>query len=248
MKRTLLATAALLALAAAARASDPVGIYGLIEKVVLEPESGKAERAQVWGVFRQAKPRAGGDEYEKPVYGYLYYTLTSGQEGDCRREWADLKEVADTGQVIAFAGRYQELGRVRKAAEKVEKPDAYPVAGGMHKLNENSGMAKELRSIARPSSPADGGEVEPGPVALRAHGIADKERKDVKYVFEITNAAGDKETSEPVAAGERANVASWKPKMQVKAGEKYSVRVWAVAGDWKGPALTTTFKGKKSAG
>ena len=85
-----------------------------------------------------------------------------------------------------------------------------------------------------------------GKVVIRAHGIADKDRKDVRYVFEITNAAGDKETSEPVEAGERANVASWTPKMAVKAGEEYTWRVWAVAGDWKGPAITATFKGKSA--
>lgn len=248
MRRTLLlAAAALLALGGAARASDPVGIYGLVDKVVLEPSEDKPERAQVWGVFRLAKEKS-GDDYLEPVYGYLYYTAVSGKEESCRREWADLKRVAGTGDAVAFAGRYQALGKVRKAAEKPEKPDAYPIAGGLHRLKAESGIGKELRSLALPTEPADGGEAEPGKVVLRAHGIADKERKDVKYVFEITNARGDKETSEPVEAGARTNVASWTPKMQVKQGEQYTVRVWAVAGDWKGPALTSTFKGGKSAG
>jgi hypothetical protein len=236
---------AFLALAGTVRASDPVGIYALVEKVVLEPED-KPERVQVWGVFRLAKPRAGGDEYRQPAYGYLYYSLDSSKEKECRIEWSDLKKVAGNGQVIAFAGRYQELGNVRKASAKPEKPDTYPVAGGMDKLNANDRMAKELRSIALPAEPADGRDVPDAKVVLRAHAIADKDRENVRYVFEITNATGEKETSNPVEAGEKTDVASWKPKMTVKSGELYTWRVWAVAGDWKGPSITATFKGKSA--
>jgi hypothetical protein len=246
MRRTLLlAMASLLALAGSARASDPVGIYALVEKVVLEPSEGKPERAQVWGVFRLAKPRAGGDEYQKPAHGYLYYSLASGKEDETRREWADLKEVAGTGQVIAFSGRYEKLGRVRKAAEKVEKPDPYPAGVEMYKLNGSKGMAKELRALALPQQPADGGEVEPGAaLTLRAHRIADTDRKSVKYLFELTNPAGDKETSDPVAVGSRNDLATWSPKTPIQPGEEYHWRVWAVDGDWKGEALTSSFKGK----
>jgi hypothetical protein len=239
----LLAAVALLALGGAARASDPVGIYALVEKVVLEPEGGKPERAQVWGIFRLAKAQR-GDEYREPVYGYLYYKLAPGKEGDTRREWADLKEVAGNGQAVAFAGRYQELGKVRKASEKAEKPDPYPIGQEMHKLQGNQGMAKELRSLPMPTEPADDGYVAHGAVTLKAHGIADKDRKNVRYVFEITNPAGDKETSAPIEAGSRANAVSWQPKMEVKGIKNYTWRVWAVDGDWKGPAMTAVFFGK----
>jgi hypothetical protein len=236
----LLAALALLALGGAAHASDPVGIYALIEKVVLEPEGGKPERAQVWGIFRLAKANR-GDEYREPVYGYLYYKLEPGKEGDTRREWADLKEVAGKGQAVAFAGRYQELGKVRKASEKAEKPDPYPIGQEMHKLQGGQGMAKELRALPMPTEPADGGYVAHGAVTLKAHGIADTDRKNVRYVFEITNPAGDKETSEPMEAASRTNVVSWQPRMAVGGLKEYSWRVRAVDGDWKGPAIAATF-------
>jgi hypothetical protein len=242
----LLTAVALLAVGGAARASDPVGIYGLVEKVVLEPNADKPERAQVWGAFRLAKARAGGDEYEKPVYGYLYYALADGKADDCRREWADLKSVAGTGQAIAFAGRYDKKGTVRPAAAKPDKPDAYPIAAGVTKLSPSTGMANELRSLALPDQPLDGGEVAAGAVTLRARPIGDKERKDVQYVFIISNAAGDEEGSKPFALEAGSKEASWKPKMVVKAGEKYSWRVFAVAPDWRGPELTATFKGKSA--
>jgi hypothetical protein len=247
MRRTLLLTAAaLLAVGGAARASDPIGVYALVTKVVTEPSQGDAERVQVFGVFRLAD-RKSGDDYQPAAYGYLYYSLAPGKAGDSRREWTDLKRVEGTGDVIAFASRYQALGTVRKAADKPDKPDPYPIASGLHRIRAADGIGQELRSLAPPTEPADGGEAAPGAVTLRAHAIADKERKDVKYVFEISNARGDKETSQPVEAGARADTASWKPKMQVKPSEEYTWRVWAVAGDWKGPALTATFKAKKSA-
>jgi hypothetical protein len=243
-RRLLLAVAALLAVGGAARASDPVGIYGLVEKVVLEPSADKAERAQVWGVFRLAT--RGGDEYAKPEHGYLYYSLAPGKADDCRREWADLKSVAGTGEVVAFAGRYDQKGTVRQAGVKPEKPDPYPIAAGVSKLSPSSGIAKDLRSTPVPDQPADGGEVVAGAVTLSARPIADKERKDVKYVFIIANAAGDEEGSKPFAPAADSKEVSWKPKMQVKPGEKYTWRVFAVAPNWRGPELAVTFKGKSA--
>jgi hypothetical protein len=234
------AAAALLAAAGAARASDPVGIYALIDKVVLEPKEDKPERAQVWGVFRFAVKNA-GDEYTAPTAGYLYFKLAPDKEEATRREWADLKKVAGTGQVVAFASRYGEKGTPHKASEKPDKTDAYPVAGGMHKIANGGDIAKDLRSIALPAKPEDGGEVAAGSVSLSAKPIADKDRKNVKYVFEISS-GGDKETSDAQEAGKDG--VEWKPKLAVKAGKEYTWRVWAVSGDWKGPAVTATFKGK----
>jgi hypothetical protein len=241
----LLAAAALLALTATARASDPIGIYGLVEKVVLEPSTGQPERAQVWGAFRLAKT-GGGDEYQEPAGGYLYYALVPGKEADCRREWADLKSVAGTGEVVAFGARYEPKGTVRKAAEKPDKPDPYALGFGLQKMAPGGRIAKELRSLALPEAPADGGEVAAGPVTLRARHIADKERRGTQYVFAITNPAGDVETSQPLAPPADKDVASWTPKTMVKAGEQYSWQVFAVAADWRGPVLTSTFKGKSA--
>jgi hypothetical protein len=246
MRRILLAAVVgLLAWAGAARASDPVGIYALVEKVVLEPKDDKAERAQVWGVFRFAVKNS-GDEYSAPVYGHIDYGLAPGKTDDTRREWADLKKIAGTGQAVAFASRYGAKGTLRKASEKSDKHEAYPIADGLHKLDSDGEIAKGLRSVAMPSEPEDGRDVPDGKVLLRAHAIADRDREKVRYVFEITNAAGDKETSEPVAAGERSREATWNPKMKVKGGEEYTWRVWAVSGDWKGPAITATFRGKSA--
>ena len=67
-----------LVLAVTARASDPIGVYGLIDHVVMEPSEGMAERVQVWGVFTTADRQT--RSYTEPVRGYLYYALPGDQQ------------------------------------------------------------------------------------------------------------------------------------------------------------------------
>jgi hypothetical protein len=135
MKRKILvvAVAAAIALAAGSlRASDQIGVYALITKVVLEPNDTSPTAAQVWGAFTIAVPNswgslelpAGGfgnpgvgDVYGPVQVGYLYYGC-SGQpdavtrliptevDARCANEWRDLKSVAGTGKVVGFGARH----------------------------------------------------------------------------------------------------------------------------------------------
>jgi hypothetical protein len=119
MKRMVFSSLAALLLAAAwAQASDPVGIYALIDKVVQEPKDGTPERIQVWGVFVLGSNR--GNEHTPPMRGYMYFSTTPGKEELCRREWADLKKIAGTGQVVAFGSSYAPTGHVRKPQPRKE--------------------------------------------------------------------------------------------------------------------------------
>jgi hypothetical protein len=131
----LLCTAALLAGAAsAARASDPIGIYAFVDRVVFEPSEATPERIQVWGGFALAKAK-NRDDYHDAERGYLYFKLRAGEEDICQKEWADLKSVAGTGQIVAFGSRSQTNAiTLRKADAKVEKPDVYPKSWGMNKV------------------------------------------------------------------------------------------------------------------
>ena len=114
--------------AAPARASDPVGIYALIDKVVIE--EGNPQRVQVWGAFALADGNR-GDGYRAAQRGYLYYTVKPGKEDVCKKEWTDLKSVAGTGQGVGFGGRYDQNGRVRNPDEKAAAPDTYPLGFSM---------------------------------------------------------------------------------------------------------------------
>ncbi|MGH9887945.1 MAG: hypothetical protein ACREBE_20600 [bacterium] len=123
-----------------AQASDPTGIYAVVDRVVLEPNPDAPERIQVWGTFVTAQPRG---VYGPPERGYLYYSLRPGKEELCRREWADFKKVAGTHQVIGFGARWGDdgRGRVRKAAEKPSSPDVHPVANGTVRIRTDTDYA-----------------------------------------------------------------------------------------------------------
>jgi hypothetical protein len=141
---------------AAARvlASDPIGIYALVDKVVFEPSETNPERIQVWGAFAIAEGSA--SNYKNAERGYLYYKLNTEKPTACRNEWNDLKSVAATGQIVAFASRYGEKGALRKKDAKAENPDVYPVAMGLTKVKAEKDYEplKQLAKLreARPHS------------------------------------------------------------------------------------------------
>jgi hypothetical protein len=241
---------AVLAWGAPAEASEPIGIYGVIDKVVLEPNADAPTRIQIWGTFSLAKqPPGQGVTFVGPTHGYLYYSLDQGDADVCRKEWADLKKVAGTSQIIGFGSRtsLDANGHLRKPTEKPDSPDKYPLGFGLVKMREDAEYSpvRELATTPTFLTPADGDLVPPGKVELSTHNILDKRHVKAAYVFELTNAAGDKEASPQIAAGDKET--KWTPKMEVKGGEKCTWSVRAVDGDWKGPAATTNFvaKGQK---
>ena len=147
-RRHLAALALLLAVAPAARASDPVGIYAVVDRVVLEPSSGPPERVQVWGAFALAE--GSGDRYAPPVRGYMYFSLARGKEDVCRREWADLKKVAGTRQCVALGARYEPRGTVRRGGDPTKSPDVYPLGVGVTKVPARNHQARRLLALAAP--------------------------------------------------------------------------------------------------
>jgi hypothetical protein len=114
-------------------ASDPIGIYALVHKVVLEPSETMPERIQIWGDFALATGH--NDQYASPKSGYLYFKLNAEKPEVCRKEWADLKSVAGADQVVGFGNRHAEQGTIRKADAKPEKADVYPLGWGVSKIN-----------------------------------------------------------------------------------------------------------------
>jgi hypothetical protein len=123
---------------ATVRASDPVGIYAIVEKVVLEPSGAAPQRVQIWGAFAVADQTRRGDHYLPPARGYLYYTLKPGEEAACRAEWSDLKALAGTGRAVGFGSRWLPKARVRQADEKAESPDTYEIEIGLQKFAQGT--------------------------------------------------------------------------------------------------------------
>ncbi|MBI3263830.1 MAG: hypothetical protein HYZ58_11860, partial [Acidobacteria bacterium] len=133
-----------------AGASDPVGIYALIDRVVFEPDATHPAAIQIWGVFALSDGRR-GDNYRSAERGYLYYTIDRSNEAACRAEWSDLRAVAGTGHPIGFGARYSSTGRVRRPSEAPAKPDRYPLGVGLVRmLDRHLGpqVHQELRRAA----------------------------------------------------------------------------------------------------
>jgi hypothetical protein len=214
--------------------------------VVLEP-AGAPTTIQVWGSISLAS-KMGGATYATPQRGYLYYKAPAGKEAVCRKEWNDLKKMAGTGHVIGFGSSYEmkAVGRIRRADRKPEAPDPYPVGNGLVKLEPDTDYlpVRNLLTLPAPQTPAEGAVVPAGKVTLVARNIADRSHARARYVFELEGASGGKEEG-IVDPGTKET--SWTPSMKLKAGEKYTWRVRAADGRWKGPVATSSFavKGDK---
>jgi hypothetical protein len=236
-------TSGLTLLAGGARASDPVGVYALVEKVVLEPNDKAPERIQVWGAFSLATP-TDRDRYDPPARGYLYFRLPSEKAEKARIEWADLQKLAVKAEPCAFGSRYAQKDgkiRVRRAAEKPADPSAYPLGFGVTKMQnvEKYAPVRDLLLLPAQESPADGGEVRAGKVTLVARNLPREAGRKARYLFEIEGAGGEREESPALEPGDKET--RWSPRMEVKEGVKYTWRVRAVEGDWKGPVAIAVF-------
>ncbi len=131
-------------------ASDPVGLYGLIEKVKFEPSDEKPERVVLWGSFSVAQGER-GEQYKLPEKGYLYFSLPEKKPEVALKEWSDLKSIAGQKEVVGFSTRYGEPAKVRKETEQPRDPDPYRTGFGlvrMQKRGTEYGPVKALLESA----------------------------------------------------------------------------------------------------
>ena len=178
----LLAGLTVLVAAVQVSGSGPLGIYGIVEKVVFEPTEASPERIQVWGAFSfvEGPMPEGVQVISRSQRGYLYFTVPAGVTTDHRtaitREWLDLKSVAGTGQAVGFGrwaggvlpeppGPYfpralhgtEASFRVRAAEQKPASPAPYWTNLGVVKISEqgtNGWVVKQLRDALKRSRSA----------------------------------------------------------------------------------------------
>jgi hypothetical protein len=136
--------------AAIPRASVPIGVYAMVEKVVLEPNDTQPQRIQIWGAFALADRTPSG--YGPAQRGYLYYSCPAGQETICRNEWNDIKSAAGKDALIGFGDRNRPRDRVRAVDERPASPSTYPIQMGVFKLgpgNLPEAMSARLKDALR---------------------------------------------------------------------------------------------------
>jgi hypothetical protein len=121
---------------AALNASDPIAVYARVDRVVLAPDATAPQTIQIFGVFSIASPND-PNGYQAPARGYLFFKLGS-DERLARREWADLKEVAGTHQIVAFGNRYTMKARLRAEKDAPDAPDSFATGTGLTKINGNT--------------------------------------------------------------------------------------------------------------
>jgi hypothetical protein len=137
--------------------SDPVGVYAVIDRVVLVPNAQNPTAVQVWGTFSVSDQKV-GDNYQPAVKGYLYYSVNTTNEHATRAEWTDLQGLAGKKTIVGFAMKWQKngVGRVRCAKEAPLEPDVWPLGLGVVKLPEqrNTGwpIAKDLLGASAPDA------------------------------------------------------------------------------------------------
>lgn len=117
-----------------------IGIYAIVDKVEFEPDENSPELVRISGLFVVPVPMSSG-QYKAPQRGYLYFRIEPGMERAARREWANLKSLAGTGQAIGFAQYWvahpvNKFGnphhslevRVHPEGEVLVTPEVYPLS------------------------------------------------------------------------------------------------------------------------
>lgn len=135
-----LAAVAALLMVASVKASDPVGVYAMVERVVFAPSEAAPKSVQVWGVFTPSiepprptyKPEQAYGDVQK---GYMYFTCAADKMATCLAEWSDLKSMAGKTEVVGFSTRWaRSKARVRLANETPSAPDMYESNVGVVKI------------------------------------------------------------------------------------------------------------------
>jgi hypothetical protein len=121
------------------QASDRIGVYAVVDRVVFEPNDQNPERIQIWGAFAVAT-RNDRDNYDAVQRGYLYFTADRS-DAMTRAEWNDLKSVAGTKRIVGFSSRFGQTVRVRAGTDKPATPDTYVTGVGVNAVRSNSDYA-----------------------------------------------------------------------------------------------------------
>lgn len=116
-------------------ASDPIGVYGLIDDVVLiQGPAGNVERAKIYGTFSVANLQS--FFYFPPKTGILYFQMDFESETATLAEWSDLKRLAGSKKCVAFSARRNGNGGGTKITvlnpDQIEAttPNTYHVTAG----------------------------------------------------------------------------------------------------------------------
>jgi hypothetical protein len=165
VRLSVLSLAAVATMAATrARRSDPIAIYGIIDKVVLAPDTTSPSTIQVWGVFALSE-NVPGDNYKPAQRGYLYFSVDPSRARQTRAEWADLQSLAGKSEPVGFGAKYSRTPpRLRCPTEAPANPDPYTTNIGLVKSLSNrsntsaAAIETQLKGKNVPTAPCSSGK------------------------------------------------------------------------------------------
>jgi hypothetical protein len=141
---------ALVLVSGVARASDPVGVYGVANSATIQKSD--PPTIVLSGAFAPVDPKTALYVSAK---GYMYFVCPKGQEKVCAMEWADLQKLAGTKKCFGFGSRRDLTtfdmrfnGSVRDAATTPTTPDEYPIAMGVAEPITVSTPCQELQTLS----------------------------------------------------------------------------------------------------
>ncbi len=221
--------------------SEPMGVFALLDKVVLQPNPEQPTSIELHGAFAVAEGGR-GNYYRAPRTGVMRFS--PGTDADeSLRQWRDLAKQAGTGKVVTFGSRHQMNRdgvppvRVAAAGDAPGTPPPYTTGWGVHVVEHVAyGGPRELMLLPRCL-----------PVELGARGEPQwPEREvvftctncmagdpDLRYVFTVETSDGERFASGPVAPGK--GLTAWRTQLALQLGE--TVTWWVhVVGDKVGRA------------
>jgi hypothetical protein len=137
-----------------------IGIYGIVDKVVFEPDENAPERIQIWGLFVVPVPISSG-LYRAPRRGILYFSLPPDRKKNAIKEWVGLKRLAGSGQILGFTEYWvpnpndpqgnPHTSLVVYVHEDVPlgSPDPYPLGIGVLKIDQHKPEDYERKIITQ---------------------------------------------------------------------------------------------------
>ncbi len=133
LTRSLLSALLLLGAASFANAGGPPPMYVVVHKVVEEPGKRVPGWIQIWGSFTRIEKVSngkGGTDYlfSKPVYGYVYLSITDFGDRKLQEDLQDWKQAVGTGKAVAVGacgdGGTLLTCKINPAEVTPGKPDA----------------------------------------------------------------------------------------------------------------------------
>jgi hypothetical protein len=211
--------------------SEPIGVFAILDKVVMKPAE-QPNEVELHGAFAVAEGSR-GNYYRAPRRGVLRFSAGKKPE-EAVAQWRELAKHAGTGVCVALSSRWEQHVpqnplRVAAAGEPTGPPVPYGPAMGVTVMqNVHYGAVRELELLPRcleTTLPAPGRTEWPyQQVTFTCENCAAKD-KNLNYVFEVETSDGERFASGLVPAGDGKT--SWTTGLALQAGEKvtWSVRV-----------------------